>query len=84
MIIYKDIYLVISIMTIYAIEINMFPLYKRNFVPGHANTLQRGATSRGRTRQPKAKIINQCARFPVPMTNTISPNFGHLYTLRPG
>lgn len=32
----------------------------------------------------KAKIINQGARFPVPMTNTISPNFGHLYTLRPG
>lgn len=37
----------------------LFPLYKRNFAPGHANTLQRGATGRGRTRRPKAKIINQ-------------------------
>lgn len=37
-----------------------------------------GRAAKGKDNKSGRKI------FPVPMTNTISPNFGHLYTLRPG
>lgn len=53
---------------------------------GQANILQRDAIGREKTRRAAKGKDNKSGRkiFPVPMTNTISPNFGHLYTLRPG